>query len=211
VGLGLLFLYNSSENSIIGSNSNGYVTKEVYSHYGSHNAKIAVVTGMHPRENLSKSIIPSAIKFYALTHNVEIVNYQVTVTNNPDNFTVGRNNGERLVAQYVIPDIKKSDYRLVIICHDHEKGYGDGYYVATPTMDSKSINLGDSLHSLLTDFNYYKRNTENKAQSSSITVVDSPITNAGTPLFVFEVPEWNNSFEVFLNSYKLIDSSFKII
>ena len=210
MGLGLFFLYNSSENSIIGSNGNGYVTKEVYSHYGSQNIKIAVITGMHPRENLSKTIMPSVIKFYALTHNVEIVNYQVTVTNNPEDFSMGRSNGEKLVAQYAIPDIKKSSYGLVIICHDHEKGYGDGYYIATPTMDSKSINLGDEIHSLLPDFNFYKRNTENKAQSSSINGVDSPITNSGTPVFVFEVPEWNNIFEVFLNSYKLIDSSFKI-
>jgi hypothetical protein len=211
VGLGLFFLFNSSENSIIGSNSNGYVTKEVYSHYGSNNTKIAVITGMHPRENLSKTIMPSVIKFYALTHNVEIVNYQVTVTNNPEDFSVGRSNGEKLVAQYAIPDIKKSNYNLVIICHDHEKGYGDGYYIATPTMDAKSINLGDAIHALLPDFNLYKRDTENKAQSSSINRVDSPITNSGTPVFVFEVPEWNNSFEVFLNSYKLIDSSFKIV
>jgi len=39
-GAGLLFLYNSADHSIIGSNSNGFVTKDVYSHYGSDGTKI---------------------------------------------------------------------------------------------------------------------------------------------------------------------------
>lgn len=208
---GLFFVYDSGEHSIIGSNSNGYVSKEVYNHYGSEQTKIAVITGMHPREDLSKATVPSVLKFYALTHDVEIVNYQVVVTNNADAFTESRNNGEGLVAQYVVPDIQKSSYGLVIICHDHEQGYGNGYYIATPTMDAKSVALGETVHSILPSFNYYKRDTEKKAQSSSITKVDSPIANSGTPVFVYEMPEWHNSIEAFLNSYGLIDSSFKVL
>lgn len=211
MGSGLFILYNSGDHSIIGSDSTGYVTKDVYSHYGLQGTKIAVITGMHPREDLSKTIIPSVIKFYALTHNVEIVNYQVTVTDNPDDFNDGRNNGESLAAQYIIPDIKKSNYGLVLIGHDHEQGYGEGYYIATPTMDSKSVTLAENVHALMPSFNYYKRNTEKKTQSSSITKVDNPITQSGTPVFVYEIPEWHNGFEAFLNSYNLIDSSFKIL
>lgn len=209
VGAGLFFLYNSGDHSIIGSDSNGYVSKDIYSHYGSNGTKIAIITGMHPREDLSKTVVPSVIKFYALTHNVEIVNYHVTVTNNPEAFTEGRNNGEGLVAQYIIPDIQKSNYGLVIICHDHEQGYGDGYYIATPTMDAKSVALAEKVHAILSSFNYYKRNTEKKAQSSSINRVDNPIANSGTPVFVYEMPEWHSSIESFINSYRLIDSSFK--
>lgn len=207
----LLFVYNSSQHSIIGSNSNGYVTKDIYSHYGSKDNKIAVITGMHPREDLSKNTVPSAIKFYALMHDAEIVSYQVTVTKSPDDFTLGRSNGEGLVAQYIVPDIQKSDYSLVIICHDHEQGYGDGYYIATPTMDGGSVKLAEALHSILPQFNYYKRNTEKKAQSSSILKVDTPITKSGTPVFVYEMPEWNGSTDAFLNSYRLIISSFKVV
>ena len=211
VGLGLYYFYNSGDHSIIGSNNNGYVTKDVYSHYGSNESKIAVVTGMHPRENLSKTTVPSVIKFYALTHNLEIVNYQVTVTNNPDAFTESRNNGEGLVAQYVIPDIQKSDYKLVIICHDHERGYGDGYYIATPTMDVKSVALAEMVHPIIPSFNYYKRDTEKKSHSSSIVRVDNPIVKSGTSVFVYEMPEWNGSIDAFLNSYSLIDSSYKVL
>lgn len=205
------YLLNSSEHSNLGSNSKGYVTKDVYNHYGASGSKIAIITGMHPREDLSKTVIPEVIKFYALTHNVELVNYKITVTNSPRVFTTGRNNGEGLVAQYVTPDIKKSNYDLVIIAHDHEKGYGDGYYIATPSMDSESIALAEAVHGLLPDFNYYKRSTSKKAKSSSITRVDNPIVATGTPVFVYEIPEWLGSLDAFFNSNGLIDASFKAV
>lgn len=205
------YLFNSSDHSNLGSNSKGYVTKDVYNHYGSSSSKIAIITGMHPREDLSKTVIPYALKFYALTHNVEIVNYHITVTDNPQDFTISRSNGEGLVAQYVVPDVAKSDYKLVIIGHDHEKGYGDGYYIATPSMDTESVTLAEDVHRLLPDFNYYKRSTSKKAQSSSITRVDNPIVATGTPVFVYEIPEWHGSLNAFSNSNRLIDSIFNVL
>ena len=204
-------LYNSSDHSTLGSNSKGYVTKDVYAHYGASTPKIAVITGMHPRETSAKTVVPEVIKLYALTHNVEIVNYKVTVTDSPQDFTTGRYNGQSLVAKYIVPDIAKSNYSLVIIVHDHEKGYGSGYYIATPTMDYQSVNLAKKVSSLLPDFNYYQRNTDSKAQSSSITQVDTPIVNTGTPVFVYEIPEWLSNSSVFTNSNKLIDACFNSI
>ncbi len=211
VAAGLFMLYNSSEHSKLGSDSRGYVTKDVYAHYGSSGPTIAVITGMHPRETSAKTVVPSVIKFYALTHNVQIVNYQVTVTDSPQDFTTSRKNGEGLVAKYIIPDIAKSNYNLVIIVHDHEKGYGNGYYIATPTMDAKSVTLAETVHTILPDFNYYQRNTDEKAQSSSITKVDNPIVATGTPVFVYEIPEWLGSTDVFSNSNRLIDASFNTL
>jgi hypothetical protein len=208
---GVFIWANLSDHSTVGSDSRGYVTKDVYSHYSQSNKKIAVITGMHPREDLSTKILPYVIKLYAVTHNVEIVNYQVTVTENPQDFTEGRSNGEGLVAQYLISDIAKSNYNLVIICHDHEQGYGEGYYIATPTMDSKSITRAEAVHKILTDFNYYQRSTSEPAKSTSITKVDTPITAGGTPVFVYEMPEWAGDYEAFLKSYNLIDTSFRVL
>ena len=39
----------------------------------------------------------------------------------------------------------KSDPDLVIIGHDHEPGYGEGYYIATPTMDNASVDLAEEV------------------------------------------------------------------
>jgi hypothetical protein len=209
--VGLLIFYNLSEHSVLGTNAKGYITKDVYNHYGSSDKKIAIINGMHPREELSATIVPYVIKFYAITHNVEIVNYKVTVTDNPDVFTTGRNNGESLVATYAIPDIKKSEYDLVIICHDHEEGYGEGYYIATPSMDGKSVRLAEAVHQILTDFNYYQRDTSKSTQSTSITRVDNPITNTGTPVFVYEIPENDGYFNSFYDSKRLVDASFNVL
>jgi hypothetical protein len=209
--VGVIIFVNLSSHSSIGSDSKGYVTKDVYSHYGQSNTKIAVITGMHPRETLSSTIVPYVIKFYALTHNVEITNYQVTVQDNPTDFDIGRANGQALVAKYITPDIKKSNESLVIICHDHEQGYGDGFYIATPSMDSKSVTLGTTVHSLLTNFNYYQRSTDEKAQSSSINQVDVPIASTGSSVFVYEIPEWYGYWDAFWNTYSLLDTSVKVI
>jgi hypothetical protein len=209
--LGIFIFANLSSHSTIGSDNKGYVTKDVYSHYGQSNTKIAIITGMHPRETVSSTIVPYVIKLYALTHNVEITNYQVNVQDHPTDFTVGRSNGQELVAQYITPDIQKSDYGLVIICHDHEKGYGEGFYIATPTMDSKSVNLGNAVYALLPDFNYYQRSTEDKAQSSSINQVDYPIAATGVGVFVYEIPEWYGYWDAFWKTYSLIEASVKVL
>lgn len=212
VAASAFLLYNSSDHSSLGSDSKGYVTKDVYAHYSTSGPKIAIITGMHPREISAKTVVPQVIKLYALTHNVEIVNYKVTVTDSPQDFSTGRHNGESLVAKYIVPDIAKSNYSLVIICHDHEEGYGtDGYYIATPTMDTSSVNLGEAVHKLLPDFNYYQRDTDSKAQSTSITNVDYPIAYTGTPVFVYEIPEWLGDSDVYANTNRLIDACFNSI
>lgn len=209
--VGIFIFANMSFHSSLGFDSKGYVTKDVYNHYGSSNTKIAVITGMHPRETLSSTVVPYVIKFYALTHNVEITNYQVVVQEQPNDFSVGRDNGEGLVANFITPDVQKSDYGLVIICHDHEKGYGEGYYIATPSMDSKSITLGTAVHSMLNDFNYYQRSTNEKAQSSSINRVTIPIASTGVGVFVYEIPEWYGYGDAFWKTYALFDASYKVL
>jgi hypothetical protein len=167
---------------------------------------------MHPREISSKNVLPTVVKSYALSHNnVEIVNYQINVTDYPEYYRTGRRNGEGLVVQYVIPDIKKSDYSLVIIVHNHIKGYGDGYYIVTPSMDAKSISLGESVHNILPDLKFYKRNVEKEPEQTSINSVDNPIISTGTPLLVYEIPDWAGDSDIVLNSNKLIDAVFNVI
>ena len=103
------FFLLTNMNKTIGSNSKGYVTKEIYASPGSHQVKIAVVTGMHPRELHATDLVPQVLKQFAAQNNVEIINYQVHVTDQPQDYNIGRSNGQALVAQYVIPDIEKAN------------------------------------------------------------------------------------------------------
>ena len=202
---------NLSLHSELGSDNRGFVTKDVYTHYGTPKAKIAVITGMHPREDLATSLVPLVVKLFALINKVEIVDYHITVTDQAEDFYIGRNNGQGLVEDYVVSDIQKSDYQLVIIAHDHKQGYGEGFYLATPTHDTKSFTLANYVHQILPQFNYYTSSGNSKAQSSSITQIDKPLTQAGIPVFVYEMPQWSNQLEALIMTYNLFDASFKLL
>ncbi|RBQ24439.1 hypothetical protein ALNOE001_00810 [Candidatus Methanobinarius endosymbioticus] len=185
--------------------------KKTFSHYSGSEHKIAVVSGMHPHEELSTEVLSSVVKMYAFFNNVEIVNYQVTVEDNPEDFYKSRANGESLVHDYVVKDIAKEDFDLVIIGHDHEEGYGERFYIVTPSMDSKLVELGDKVMKQVPEFNYYKRNKSQSAKSSSITTVDDPIITTGTPLFVYEIFEWLDFSEAFSKSHDLISASHELL
>ena len=202
-----VFIINNGEITRIGSQSIGYVDKIVYSHHPNASTKIAVVTNMHPRENLSSSALDEVIKQIALLYDVDIVNYDVTVLESPDDFYQGRANGEKLVREYVAPDVNNSDLDLVIIAHDHEKGYGEGFYIATPNMDEPSVSLAEKVKKNLTNFSYYKRHSERRPRSTSILGVNQHIVDTNTSLFVYEAPEWLSYDEVFSKSEELIKAS----
>jgi hypothetical protein len=210
VSAGSLDSGSSVKNSTLGSDSTGNVTKITYSYKNSSDRKIAIISGMHPREKLSKNVSQEAVRNYAESNKVNIVNYVVEVNENSDYVRSGRKKGEELVANYIVPDIVKSGYDVVIICHDHKKGYGDGYYVAIPTMDSKTLAMAEKFRAISPEYRYYQRDPEKKAKSKSILRVDTPISQSGTPLFVYEVPEWSGHDEAYGITYKLIDTAYKI-
>ena len=76
---------------------------------GNENASkcIALITGIHPRETLSiEPEIQAAREFGG--DDVKIINYKVTVTQNPEDYNEGRANGESLVHDYVNPHVTSS-------------------------------------------------------------------------------------------------------
>ncbi|MDR0912217.1 MAG: hypothetical protein LBM96_06410 [Methanobrevibacter sp.] len=207
-----LFTFLSMDfGGVIGNNTLGSVKKYTYGDNDSGNIKIAIVSGMHPRENLSERVLPLVSKQYSQP-NLSIVNYNVIVTKDENDFYNSRSNGESLVRDFVIPDILKNDFDLVIIGHDHEKGYGQDYYIATPNMDDKSVLLAQSVYNLfqsqgISDFRHYQRNASKNVQSTSILGVNKLIVDAGIPLFVYEVPEWYNDDKTYDMTVKLLDNS----
>lgn len=149
----------------------GYVEKTVYNPTGA-DATIVLVTGIHPREKLAiDPEIDSANQFASNNRNVKVINYNVKVTKDADDYSKSRYNGEHLVNQYVVPDINNTDADVVIISHSHIPTYGKGYYIATPAMDSASVNLAHSINNSNIDFNYYStQKTENYKSTSRINI-----------------------------------------
>lgn len=208
--VGSLNFSNSAEHVTLGVDHRGNVTKDVYNS-GKSDKKIAIITGIHPRETLSINVTADAIKNYAKTHDVEIIHYTINVVENPDYVLSGRKKGEGLAADYIISDVAKSDYDLVIICHDHKKGYGDGYYIATPLMDSKSVELGEIIDKAIPNFKYCPSGPNPRKKGSSTEIFTKPLAKTGHPTFVYEIPEWSDYNEAYNMAYTLIDTSYKLI
>ncbi len=207
-------LQGSSGNpTILSSDYRGIVTKEVFAASDSpetNKKTIAIITGMHPREKLSIQTVNDVIKQYSLSSNKQIIHYRVNVTSNPYNFHVGRSNGEGLVASYVIPDINKSNVDVVIICHDHAPGYGKGYFIATPKMDSPSVSMAEKIEKNLPEFTYYRATAKSQHGSSTLTV-SYPLAKSGICTIVYEMPEWASYTQAYDESKKLISTCFQEI
>lgn len=207
---------SASNPSVIATDYRGSVSKATItaanatSNDTANKKTIAIITGMHPREKLSINTVSDVIDQYSLSSNQAIIHYMVNVTNNPENYVTGRANGEGLVANYVIPDIKKSNVDVVIICHDHAPGYGRGYYVATPKMDSPSVAIGEVVEKNLPEFTYY-RATAHSEHGSSTFSVSNPLASAGIRTVVYEMPEWATYNQAYQESKKLIGTCFQVI
>ena len=188
---GVLFLENNNSSQeqnyqTLANESIGTVEKCIY---GNENAgtSIALITGIHPREKLSIEPEIKAAKEFA-NDDVKIIHYKVTVTDRPDDYDVGRKNGESLVHDYVNPDVTKSDAGAVIISHSHIPEYGEGFYLATPAMDNASVKIAETIKNE-SDFNYYPVTGQETYKSTSAVLVSKPIAQAGYPTFVYEIPE----------------------
>ena len=173
--------YTTIANTSIGTVEVGIAGNE------SAETSIALITGIHPRETLSIEPEIQAAKEYG-NDDVKIINYKVTVTQNPQDYEQGRANGESLVHDYVNPSIMKSDVDAVIISHSHIPEYGEGFYLATPEMDDASVNIASSIRDS-SDFNYYPVTGNETYKSTSAVLVSKPIAQAGYPTFVYEIPE----------------------
>ena len=172
---------------------------------GNENATtcIALITGIHPRETLSIDPEIEAAKQFG-SDDVKIIHYKVTVTENPQDYTEGRANGESLVHDYVNPDVTSSDADAVIISHSHVPEYGQGFYLATPEMDSASVNIARNIEKS-SDFNYYPVTGNETYKSTSAVLVSKPIAQAGYPTFVYEIPEDVWEFMVTLKTKELFN------
>ena len=203
-------IYEWHSHETIGANDIGYVTKDVYNHYNSDQT-IILITGIHPREQLAINPEIESAKRFALTHNARVVNYNVTVTKDFDDYKNSRYNGEHLVAEYILPDINKTDGDVVIISHSHIEGYGEGFYVATPAMDEASVKLGEDIENSDLDFKYYRTPVNETFKSSSIELVSKPLADSGYPTLVYEIPENITEQESTDRTYDLISKTYELL
>ena len=186
----IIYLQNTTYNEItyttLANTSIGTVEIGVSGNVSAPTA-IALITGIHPREILSIDPEIEAARQYG-NDDIKIIHYKVTVTDHPDDYDIGRANGESLVHDYVNPHVTSSDADAVIISHSHVPTYGEGFYIATPEMDDASVSIAEKIRDT-SDFNYYPVTGNETYKSTSAVLVSKPIAQSGYPTFVYEIPE----------------------
>lgn len=170
----------------LGSTSYGYVN--LLKPYGTGKTKVAIIVGVHPQEVQTHIAMWNAISaMSSKLKNVQIWVYQVVVTKNVSDYNKGRMNGQLLAQKFVVPDIQKKNYKLVIDTH----GNRGNYYV-----NGKMVTNSIYAPSKSSNSNYYNgkiiKNVNgslvlyNIPEGTSPTYVTIPIAQKGTPALVYE-------------------------
>lgn len=111
--------------SIIGSKTYGYVEKEFYGNQSS-NQTIVLIIGVHPQENGIHTAISNALTNKSLDLTKRYVVYKVHVTQDTDDYSKGRMNGQLLAQEFIVPDVNVESPILVIDNHENH-GADSGY------------------------------------------------------------------------------------
>ncbi len=176
---------DSSDKSVktIGKNSIGTVTLE--GPYGNANSsvKVAYILGQHPRESNAHDAI-----YDSLLNNSDYLNYsyyvyRINVTAESDDFEESRMNGQLLAQDYVVKDVLKNGYDLVIDIHASNGGYVQDPYIFAPVSnDTVAYDAANNVTKAINYVIYYEPASYSSPQYSTI-----PIDEGGIPAIVFEM------------------------
>jgi hypothetical protein len=171
----------SPQEKMIWNNSSGSVTKE--GPYGNAKSpiKIAYIVGQHPRESDAHTAITETVKNKSKSLKYCYYIYSINVTDNPENFDIGRAKGQLLSNQYVVPDINASNYTLAVDIHSYCNRYPEEPIVFSPVKNGPSENVALNLSEQISWLKYYYL-----PYSTSPDYTTIPLINGGTPSIVFE-------------------------
>ena len=102
----------------IGNTSYGYVTKEYYGNQSS-NDTIVIIIGVHPQENGIHTATLNAVKDKSSILSKKYVIYAVHVTQDADDYSKGRMNGQLLAQKFIVPDVSSENPLLVMDMHEN--------------------------------------------------------------------------------------------
>ena len=176
---------DSSDKSVktIGKNSIGTVTLE--GPYGNANSsvKVAYILGQHPRESNAHDAIHDSLLNNSDYLNYSYYVYRINVTAESDDFEESRMNGQLLAQDYVVKDVLKNGYDLVIDIHASNGGYVQDPYIFAPVSnDTVAYEAANNVTQAINYVIYYEPASYSSPQYSTI-----PIEEGGIPAIVFEM------------------------
>lgn len=171
----------------LGRESYGYVN--LYKPYGTGSKKVAIILGVHPQEMQTHVAMWNAISaLSSKLKNVQIWVYQVVVTKDVSNYSVGRQHGQDLAAKYVVPDITSKPYKLVLDCHGNR---GTTAYTVNGKIVNNFLFAPSSYSNSYYYANYIIKNvgsviSGHNVEGTSPKQVTIPIAKKGIPTIVYE-------------------------
>jgi hypothetical protein len=172
---------SSASLEMIGNTSYGYVVKEGPFGNTSSNVKIAYIVGVHPLESEAHQAMVQSITDHNSTLKYCYYIYRVNVTENGDNYNIGRMNGQLLANKFVVPDIEKQNFQLTIDVHSNVGNWAENRFLFAPVNGTKAESIAMSIKNQLHWLTYYV-----PPDPTSPSYVTIPLINAGIPAIVYE-------------------------
>ena len=147
--------------------------------------KVAFIVGVHPWEIYSHEAAVESIKKYDKSLKYCYYIYQVNVTGGVDtDYETGRMNGQILARDYIVPDIGKNNFQLVLDIHSNKGGldyYDVNWFLNVPTDDKETNRIAQELQTKIPGIVFY-----DPPDPSSPYYVTIPLIKTGTPAIIYE-------------------------
>lgn len=173
---------SNSNTSVIGSTDYGNVVKS--GPYGNKNSniKIAYIVGLHPIEKRAHEAIIEALKEHESSLRYCYYIYQVNVTKNADDYGKGRENGQLLARQYVVPDAVNQHFKLAVDVHENVGNWAENTFIFSPVSNGRAQIIGMEIINKLPWLTYYV-----PPNPTSPEYLTTPLNNKGVPSLVYEI------------------------
>ena len=166
---------------VLGNNSMGMVSKE--GPYGNISSpyKVAYILGQHPRESRSHKAVSEGVKNNSDSLRYCYYLYYINVTQDTYDFEEGRQNGQELSKEFVVPDINLGNYTLAVDVHASNGKLFDQPYVFVPIDHETSLKIARNLTTSIKWLYYYELPDYTSPYYTTI-----PLIRNGTPSIIFE-------------------------
>ncbi len=148
----------------------------------SSNVTIALILGVHPRENGSHVLMEEALKSQQENLHYSYYLYHVNVTQDASDFNLSREHGQSLANQYVVNDVINNNFNLAMDVHFSDGSLGYPRFMFTSVEDNVVSNRIS--HDITNNFDWIEYYAPKKASSPEFVM--TPLNNAGIPTILYE-------------------------
>ncbi|MGB9936399.1 MAG: hypothetical protein ACPK7O_01635 [Methanobacterium sp.] len=147
--------------------------------------KIAFIVGVHPLEENSHRAITASLLSLNKSLNSSYYIYSIHVSKDRDSYNNGRMNGQLLAKNFVVPDIQKNYFNLVIDVHSNRGGnFKNEIFVFVPQNEPESIKDANNIIAQIPWLVYYVPPSEEGPKSPAYVTI--PLIESGNPALIYE-------------------------